>query len=789
MLPAVLVGLCAVLWLVGCDSREERQSDIAELQHQGRFAETIEPLRSLLEEDPTDPLLNRLYGEALLRMGQAGSAVWPLRRAAESPDQAVEAGLLLARALLMSGSETDSIEAASRVLEREPNQPIALGLRAQAHLEAMQEEAALEDLDLLLEEQPDEIAPHFMRVIAFLRLQRIDEAAAELDAIDAKLVPLEKADPSLLAQLCVVKASFERERGRSEEAEAAWRGCLASYPTDGAVVSSAVEFYAGTGQGDRVTEVLREAFEKAPGQRELREAYATRLRVLGRNDEARDILLEGVREYPSPAAYGALAQHYSEVGDVEAARKVVEQSFEIMDDVPEAVRFVYGDVLIQAGDLDAAERVIDELELPVYRHLLEGRLLLQRGDPAGARAALEEGIRLWPNNTLARHLAGQACEQLGDFTAAASHYREGVRSLDPESAVALAELYDAQGQPSAAMEVLNSALSKLTNDRSLWLTFVRIASSTPGSEQAAHKGLRALAGLWGGAPLATVEAFRVRVRSAGPKAALKWLLGQPIDLLSAGNESILAAAIDAQLSLGELDEAAAQVDAAIAARPEAAGPQALRGRVLAARGSLDEAESAYRRALELDPDSAAALAGLGGVEAQRGRRDEAIALYDRADRSDPEDPEPGWSAYLLVAESAASPDERAARLERFLRAHPRHAAAALSLAELRLAEGDLAGSLAMAKRAVGFLAGAPGVELVARIQLEMDDPRAAVETLGRMNPANLGQPSAQFWLGTALARSGEVERAREALRNALGGGPYTERARQELARLERDASS
>jgi Flp pilus assembly protein TadD len=207
---------CAIAGLGACASRKDRVAEIVELQHQGQFAETIEPLRGLLAEAPVDPELNRLYGESLLRLGQAGSAVWPLRRAVEGRGEDLEAEILLARALLQSGNDDDAIQAASRVLEREPSHPVALELRAQANVGAMHEEAALTDLDRILSMHPEDVAARFLRLIAVLRLKRIDEAAAQLDDLARDLTAAKDADPQLLAQLCVIEASFEGERDRAE---------------------------------------------------------------------------------------------------------------------------------------------------------------------------------------------------------------------------------------------------------------------------------------------------------------------------------------------------------------------------------------------------------------------------------------------------------------------------------------------------------------------------------------------------------------------------------------------
>jgi Flp pilus assembly protein TadD len=97
----VLLGLA-----LACGPERDPLEEIRELQQAGRFAATVEPLRTLLDEDPASAEGQLLLGLALLRTGEAGMAVWPLRRAAETPEHAVEASLLLAQAMLRNGATT-----------------------------------------------------------------------------------------------------------------------------------------------------------------------------------------------------------------------------------------------------------------------------------------------------------------------------------------------------------------------------------------------------------------------------------------------------------------------------------------------------------------------------------------------------------------------------------------------------------------------------------------------------------------------------------------------------------
>ncbi|HXK25329.1 MAG TPA: tetratricopeptide repeat protein [Myxococcota bacterium] len=761
-----------------------------ELQRKGQFAETIEPLRALLKENPTDPRLNRLYGESLLRVGEFASAVWPLQRAAQSPEFGAEAGLLLVSAELQNGSENDAIESASRILERDPGNLEARGLRAQAYLQAMQESHALEDLDRLIEAQPDDLEPRVERLIALLRLGKLDDVDVEIAKIEDRILTVETPDPALVGNLCIVKATFEHERGNRRKGAEQWKRCVAEHPADPTVVDAAIAYYSDVKDGARVTEVLEAAVAAAPEEVNFRTSLATRYRAMGRPKDAEALLVEGTQKYPSPRSFGALADYYSEQRDYASARRALEQAMGLMQEVPEMVLFGYADVLIQMGDRARAQEVAEKVKLPVYRHLLLGRLHFADGDPAGALQELEAGIQLWPNNASARELAGRAAEQLGDFTTAASHYREAVREKSADAAVALAELHAARGEFRVGLEVVRSSLVELPYESSLWLMQVRIAGEAK-QDAAVREGLNHLADLWGGLPLATAEAMKLSTDARGPSAALEWLKNTPLDLSDPANEPVLQVYVDSKLALGRSADALQHVDAAIQAHPDHAGFQALRGRILIHDGSLDAAEAALQRALQLDPGSSAALQQLAVLAEKRGQTALAIEYYDKAAASDATDPAPGWSAFRLARASGLDPAELTGRLERYLRAHPHSGEAALALAELRMRAGDLKGAQEMAQRAISFGAGAPGSETLACVQTELGDARGAVETLGRMSKEDQERPAAQYCLGRALAATGDRAGARAALERSLAGGafPEAEQARAELTRLAGDNSS
>ncbi len=150
-----LLASSSLLALVSGCNREPSLEEIRALQAEGRYAETVEPLRHRLESTPDDPETHFLYGTALSRTGAARVAIWSLRKAAETAAWKVPATLELSSAQSSSGNWQAAIDAASAVIEAEPDNLPAYVLRGEAYLnEGEHPEHAIEDFDFVLDQDP-----------------------------------------------------------------------------------------------------------------------------------------------------------------------------------------------------------------------------------------------------------------------------------------------------------------------------------------------------------------------------------------------------------------------------------------------------------------------------------------------------------------------------------------------------------------------------------------------------------------------------------------------------------
>jgi tetratricopeptide (TPR) repeat protein len=283
------------------------------------------------------------------------------------------------------------------------------------------------------------------------------------------------------------------------------------------------------------------------------------------------------------------------------------------------------------------------------------------------------------------------------------------------------------------------------------------------------------------AELAAIQASR-----AGPAAGIEYIRNSNLDLTRPIHGPALRALVEYLVAEGKHGEALRAADAALAAKPDDPLFHELRANALRAAGEAGLAREAFERALALEPKRASAAGWLAELAAERGEQAAAIALYDRAARADPEDSRYAWEAIQLVAASGDDAEvER--RLEVLLLGDATHAEA-LGLRARQLQTRDPERALSLARRAVRLRGGPDALDLLGRIQFERGNPEQAAETFRRSIASQPDRPSTHYWLGVALAATGDVDGARSELSAALEAGSFPERedAQAQLARLNAD---
>ncbi|HXV36627.1 MAG TPA: tetratricopeptide repeat protein, partial [Myxococcota bacterium] len=643
----------ALLGAVAACSPEPTLEELRGFQESGRFADTIEPLRARLEVAPDDPELNHLYGLALLRTGQAALAIWPLRKSAADPSREITDSLLLIEAILAGGSAEDAIPVVNRVLELEPDRVEALRLRVAALSRSRMNEEVLVDVDRLLELKPGDPDALTSRLLALLSLDRAEEAEQALAALSDALKNHDGGyewEP----RVCGATATFFKEKGEPEAAEQRWNECLEHFPADELIVFPGVEFFIDANKGARATEILRRAFEAAPTNLAFVEAYANRLAVTGDSEQAERILLAATEDDVNAIqAWFTAADYYERRDEFGKAAEVMANGLALMGEIPPMVVGEYVDLLIRAGELEQAEAFLPKFENePLISNLLRGRLLLVRGKSAEALEALEEGLRIWPDNAVARTLVAEACEQQGDFDRAVIEYAEALRASpsDRDALKRLLRLLEAIGRDDEAGAVLDRFWRENPNDTESLLQVIRFAGRA-NQKARLDRAVRLLGEIPTSRGALIAELAAIQFAREGPVAGIASIRGANLDLRRPVNGPALRKLVEYLIADGKAREALREVDAALAANADVPLFHELRGAALSAAGDKDGARASFERAIGLDPKRAAGLAGLAALAAERGESASAIELYDRASAADLDDSSYAWQALQLVAAS------------------------------------------------------------------------------------------------------------------------------------------
>lgn len=708
-----------MLGVVACEPADPLPGLIAR-QEQGDYAGTIEPLRALLEERPDDPEVQYHYGISLLTTGQQSLAIWPLRRSMENEAWLSKAALPLAASFIGTGAYDDAIETTNQVLEAEPDNVNALLVRADAQIRSRRfYEEALADVEKILEIDPDNTLALVPRAVALLALERTEEAGDALAVLEESY-----RDDSLglhgNSGMCAARATFAKEKGELAKADEIFADCLERFPSDGIVIKEASAFYDSQGRPERTQEVLEEALEADPSLMALRSNLAIRLRAEGKTDEAIELLREGTNvPVPDKAAeaWAAIAAFHVEQEDYAAAVSDLENARRLDRSENKTLELTYADVLALAGQFDEALRVADGFDIPAYQSMVRGRVALERDQPAEALRYYYEGVRLWPDNPIARYYAAIAAERVGDFARAVEDYRYAMR-IDAKATDAhlrLARLHRAAGRYDLALSA--------------------VAFQSGGREAEFESGLFELETLgqmgrlenlpqlekrhgesehWGAMVAALADGV---AQTEGPEAAIALIEArEDVQLASPTHVAALDALSRHLIDAGKADESLKRVEAALAANPGDAHLKALQGRSLRAAGRPESAvREAFEAALASDSEDAVALRGLAELDAAGGNVEGAMARYDALIAAHRDDLEAPVVAARLLAEAGRTEDAEAT-LKRLLDKHPYVHEAASRLAALRVARGaEPTKTLELARRAVFFGGGAEAEAFLATL--------------------------------------------------------------------------
>jgi tetratricopeptide (TPR) repeat protein len=724
--------------LSGCTEADPREEAL-KLQAQGKYEESLAPLRKLLEVQTDDSEINYLYGRALTAIGQPSLAEWSLRKAARDPEWLTPAGTQIALGALRSGNHDNAIQMCLEVLEVDPDNIDVMLILSQSYAQSrMNYEKSLEYADRILELEPDNAEAMEPRIVSLIGLLRIDEAAAAIEKLGEMIEAADSTSDAVRSWHCTTTALFADESDDKVLAEERWEVCLENFPGQPKVVEGSMRFFDAKGETTRGQEILRAAIEVEPSSLDFRRRLALRYSYTGELDKAEAVLLEGTEiSTPQfkPIAWQILAKHYQDAGQHEKAADAMKSAVEAsraLGPVDPQLLFDYADALILQMNLDAALSVAEEMTIVPHQEMIRARVAQERGNHIEALDHYEQAFLLWPDNPWARYFAARSAESTGQFERAIELYRYAIRlqSDATDARSRLASLYVAEGNVAEAMAILqiNQAAMPLKMDGEL-LSIELFALS--GQQKPLTDSIEKFSVLgkyaFGRALAAVGRGARVRF---GPEVAAQILErygATGLEVQDPDRPDALSGLIELKSEAGAITEVEPAVRAAVAAQPDSAALHAVLARWLELSGAPEaERRAALDRALELDAENAAALSGMGRLLLPTDP-EAALGFFDRATAADPRDVAAPLAAARILIASGRGP-EAADRLASLLEEHAFAADAALELVELQLASGTATTETeALARRAVRFGGGLAALETLGRVYRAIDEPQKATE--------------------------------------------------------------
>jgi len=766
-------------------AHEEKLMEIRRLHGAGALGQVTTALNELLAEDPDHAEANFMLGQVLLQTDRQELAVKAFEKAAEDPQYSHPAGLLLASTLFDIRSYAEAIDAANRILDSDSTSLIALLTRGRSQLALDRGSDALVDADQILAISPNNQNASLLKANALINLDRRDEAEALWVDLHTRLRALPNAEPA--ARACAQLALFYRSQQEAESADRTYQECLAEYPTHTYLQRWASDFYMRRGEPNRAIELHRRAIDVAPDDLRLWARLANVLLVSGEADNAEKTLREAAERFDSLESWRLVADFHLNRGQPIEAREALEEAISRSPEPHQPSIFALADLLVSEGNLDRAREIGVDLQEPAYQHLLKGIIALHSQEPRLALQHLESALAIWPQNSRARYLAGEAALALGDrqravseFPAALSH---GPRETD--AALRLAEIEFASNRPNAALHFAQLQIQRRPYIDAVPYRIAIRSSIAIGDYALALKFADALKKTDADKTTWLIEMAGIKRQQDGADAASEFVLGSDVDLTDLSNESLLRSLVNDLRVIGRAEEGLNEVDAAIGSNPNQISLYVYRAGLLFHLRRIEEANAAIEHALALESDYAPAMEVSAFLALDQGDAEAALKDLEAAAHISPDNADYFHSA-ATIARKMGDPDRAIDYLEEALLRQPNFALAANDLAWLLADSGrDLDRALSLARLAATQNNPTIALDTLGWVRYRRGEFRHAVSSFRSVLERNPNLPDVQLRLGISLVAMGEIQEGRSIFEKLVEGPefPDFERARTELKRL------
>jgi tetratricopeptide (TPR) repeat protein len=234
----------------------------------------------------------------------------------------------------------------------------------------------------------------------------------------------------------------------------------------------------------------------------------------------------------------------------------------------------------------------------------------------------------------------------------------------------------------------------------------------------------------------------------------------------------LSGLVSIDASEKQLNRAVTRLEQHLSSMPPSAPTLYLAAQTYLAANRIADAEAAARKAIVADPSFRAAYDILGSLYRQQGKLNDAQKMFDQLSAERPNDvPAQTMAGTLRLLQGDMSGARE--RFERVLAVDPRAAIASNNLAYMDAEAGvNLDIALNRAQTAKAALPDDPGVDdTLGWVYVKRGLPALAFTPLEQAVQKDPKNPVYAYHLGTAHARNGDEDRARQMLQTALKLSP------------------
>lgn len=794
--PALAVVLC--LALAGCKSDAERADEYfqsgLELLEAGDVDRAMVEFRNVFEFDDNHRETRLTMGHYYLEQSNPGAAYGQFLRVVEQYPDEFEARLILAELAFTVGNWDEFTRHGPVLVESQPDDPrvqaVDIGLSYRAAVlddDDLARQALVAPSEALLASLPENEILNNILLDSYVRDGQMSKGMERMDALIA-LSPNDR-------QLYTRRLSMLVQMQDTTALETQLREMVERFSDDAEVQGMLFRYYVSQQRLDDAEAFLREISDPADEEVDL---YLSLIRFIGqvRGEEAARAEIERAVELnPNPNRFSAmLAMLDFRAGAQDQAIADLEALLADADPAREdtqTIKTTLARMLVQTGNPVGArvqvEEVLAQNPSSVDALKMQAAWQLQADEVDEAIANLRIALDTAPEDIQVMNLMHEAYSRLGDTDLAREYLALAVDASGnaPETSLRYAQLLVSEERYLPAEDVLLPALRQAPTNVDLLSLLGQVYVRLQDSPRATQV-IETLNRIDTEQSRRNANTLQVAIlnQQAGSEEAVSFL--EELAGQEGADIADQLTLVRAQLQTGDTAAALALAEELVAENPDNLGIKQALASTQAARGDLAAAEATLTEITAAAPEAYQAWLQRVRIAGRQGESEKAKELIDEAMAATDRDPNIMW-AKASVLERDGDVDAAIAIYEELYSENPGAIIVANNLASLLATYKNDADSLERAwvvGRRLRDIDNPATQDTYGWILFRRGQVEEALPYLERA-AAGLEDPIVQAHLGFAYAELGRTDEALAQMQKAIDlAGPADTRERIELARAE-----